>query len=146
MSARFSYSCFSCFHLQALLKFKHGLTNESQRLASWVAENKDCCTWAGIACDNSTGHVHHIHLPRSDGHCDILDYGMTLYLNLSYFNFGGNIPPQLGNLSELHVLSLESFHGPFYETTSMANMKWLSTLGLLHHLDMSGMDLSKAID
>ncbi|KAJ0586872.1 putative non-specific serine/threonine protein kinase [Helianthus annuus] len=28
----------------------------------------------------------------------------------------------------------------------MANMKWLSTLGMLHHLDMSGMDLSKATD
>ncbi|MFS7950975.1 putative non-specific serine/threonine protein kinase [Helianthus anomalus] len=68
------------------------------------------------------------------------------YLNLSYSNFGGNIPPQLGNLSELHVLSLGSFHGPFYDTTSMANMKWLSTLGMLHHLDMSGMDLSKATD
>ncbi|KAM0066236.1 putative non-specific serine/threonine protein kinase [Helianthus debilis subsp. tardiflorus] len=68
------------------------------------------------------------------------------YLNLSYSNFGGNIAPQLGNLSELHVLSLGSFHGPFYETTSMANMKCLSTLGMLHHLDMSGMDLSKATD
>ncbi|MFS7950972.1 putative leucine-rich repeat domain superfamily [Helianthus anomalus] len=68
------------------------------------------------------------------------------FLNLSYSNFGGNIPPQLGNLSELHVLSLGSFHGPFYDTTSMANMKWLSTLGMLHHLDMSGMDLSKATD
>ncbi|MFS7950977.1 putative leucine-rich repeat-containing, plant-type, leucine-rich repeat domain superfamily [Helianthus anomalus] len=185
MSARSSYSCFSCFHL-FLLVFKHGLTNESQRLASWVAKNKDCCTWSGISCDNSTGHVHHIHLPGSDGHCDILSYGMTLkgeishslldlkqlkhrdlscndfggiqvpkfigsfqnlrYLNLSYSNFGENIPPQLGNLSELHVPSLESFHGPFYETTNMANMKWLSTLGMLHHLDMSGMDLSKATD
>ncbi|KAF5808435.1 putative non-specific serine/threonine protein kinase [Helianthus annuus] len=171
---------------QALLRFKHGLTDESQRLASWVAENKDCCTWAGIACDNSIGHVHRIHLPGSDGHCDILYDGVTLkgeisqslldlkqlkhldlscndfggiqvpkfigsfqnlrYLNLSYSNFGGSIPPQLGNLSELHVLCLGRFHYYYLERTSMANMKWLSSLGMLHHLDMSGLDLSKATD
>ncbi|KAF5808419.1 putative non-specific serine/threonine protein kinase [Helianthus annuus] len=219
MSSRSSYSCFSCFHLfllvvlalfclcssnqnshcndverQALLRFKHGLTDESQQLASWVAENKDCCTWAGIACDNSTGHVHRIHLPGFDGHCNIVyhsikEYGEALkqklkgdisrslldlkqlkhldlscndfggiqvpkfigsfqnlrYLNLSRSNFSGTIPPQLGNLSELHILSLGSFHHPS-ETTSMVNMKWLSSLGMLHHLDMSGVDLSKATD
>ncbi|XP_035845651.1 receptor-like protein EIX1 isoform X2 [Helianthus annuus] len=218
MSARSSYSCFHLFLLvvlalfrlcssnqnshcndierQALLQFKHGLTDESQRLASWVAENKDCCTWAGIACDNSTGHVHRIHLPGLDGHCSIDDYySMTgyeealkqklkgdisqsllvlkqlkhldlscnnfggiqvpkfigsfqnlRYLNLSRSNFSGTIPPTLGNLSELHVLSLGSFHDDPFERTSMANMKWLSSLGMLHHLDMSGMDLSKATD
>ncbi|KAF5808428.1 putative leucine-rich repeat-containing, plant-type, leucine-rich repeat domain superfamily [Helianthus annuus] len=218
MSARSSYSCFSCFHFfllvvlalfrlcssnqnsqcndverQALLQFKHGLTDESQRLASWVAENKDCCTWAGIACENSTGHVHGIHLRGLDGHCGYQDYDLTgyeepskqklkgaisrslldlkqlkhldlscndfgyiqvpkfigsfqnlRYLNLSRSNFGGSIPPQLGNLSELHVLCLGSFHDDPFERTSMANMKWLSSLGMLHHMDMSGVDLSKA--
>ncbi|XP_035845124.1 receptor-like protein EIX2 [Helianthus annuus] len=185
-SWRIAYFSFVSNLRQALLRFKHGLTDESQRLASWVAENKDCCTWAGIACDNSIGHVHRIHLPGSDGHCDILYDGVTLkgeisqslldlkqlkhldlscndfggiqvpkfigsfqnlrYLNLSYSNFGGSIPPQLGNLSELHVLCLGRFHYYYLERTSMANMKWLSSLGMLHHLDMSGLDLSKATD
>ncbi|KAM0004905.1 putative leucine-rich repeat-containing, plant-type, leucine-rich repeat domain superfamily [Helianthus debilis subsp. tardiflorus] len=219
MSAKASYSCFHLFLLvvlalfrlcssnqnshhvlcndverQALLQFKHDLTSESHvRLASWVAENKDCCTWAGIACDNSTGHVHRVHLPGLDGHCSILDYDMTgyeealkqmlkgdisrslldlkqlkhldlscndfggiqvpkfigsfqnlRYLNLSHSNFSGSIPPQLGNLSELHVLCLGSFHDDPFERMSMANMKWLSSLGMLHHMDMSGVDLSKA--
>ncbi|KAJ0794734.1 putative non-specific serine/threonine protein kinase [Helianthus annuus] len=218
MSARSSYSCFSCFHFfllvvlalfrlcssnqnsqcndverQALLQFKHGLTDESQRLASWVAENKNCCTWAGIACENSTGHVHGIHLRGLDGHCGYQDYDLTgyeepskqklkgaisrslldlkqlkhldlscndfgyiqvpkfigsfqnlRYLNLSRSNFSGSIPPQLGNLSELHVLCHGSFHDDPFERTSMANMKWLSSLGMLHHMDMSGVDLSKA--
>ncbi|MFS7950993.1 putative receptor protein-tyrosine kinase [Helianthus anomalus] len=181
---------------QALLQFKCGLIDESQRLASWVAENKDCCTWAGIACDNSTSHVHRIHLLGLDGHCSMQHYYLTIgekealkqmlkgeislslldlkqlkhldlscndfggiqvpkfigsfqnlrYLNLSRSNFGGSIPPQLGNLSELHVLCLGSFHDDQFETTSMPNMKWLSSLVMLHHLDMSGMDLSQATD
>ncbi|KAF5808295.1 putative leucine-rich repeat-containing, plant-type, leucine-rich repeat domain superfamily [Helianthus annuus] len=147
---------------QALLRFKHGLTDETHRLASWVAENKDCCNWYGITCDNSTGHVHRVHLPGHGGHCpaysvsyftekeytdaskqrlkgdisrSLLDLkqlkhldlscndfrGIQVpkfigslqnlkYLNLSNSKFGGTIPPQLGNLSNLNVLCLGSFH------------------------------------
>ncbi|MFS7950794.1 putative non-specific serine/threonine protein kinase [Helianthus anomalus] len=68
---------------QALLRFKHGLIDETGRLASWVAEDKGCCKWIGIACDkwigiacdNTTGHVHGIHLPVLDGHCQGLPTG-----------------------------------------------------------------------
>ncbi|XP_076941369.1 receptor-like protein EIX2 [Bidens hawaiensis] len=176
---------------EALLRFKLGLIDESDQLASWVVENRDCCAWVGISCDNSTGHVHRVHLPGVDGHCHSLNYYNTekayeeaskqrlkgdinpslldlkqldhldlscndfggirvpkfigslenlRYLNLSKSNFGGIIPPQLGNLSFLHVLCLGSFHH------SMMNTQWLSGLGMLHHLDMSGVDLSKATD
>ncbi|PWA51317.1 leucine-rich repeat protein [Artemisia annua] len=76
------------------------------------------------------------------------------YLNLSKSEFGGIVPAQLGTLSELHVLC----HGSFYkqlestgmisvitiELTRMSNMHWLSSLRMLHHLDLSGVDLSKA--
>ncbi|KAF5808364.1 putative leucine-rich repeat-containing, plant-type, leucine-rich repeat domain superfamily [Helianthus annuus] len=226
MTPRLSFSSFSSFHLcllvvlalfrscsskqnsehvlcidaerQALLRFKHGLTDETHRLASWVAENKDCCNWYGITCDNSTGHVHRVHLPGHGGHCpaysasyftekeytdaskqrlkgdisrSLLDLkqlkhldlscndfrGIQVpkfigslqnlkYLNLSNSKFGGTIPPQLGNLSNLNVLCLGSFHEFNEESTSMMNMQWLSGLGMLHHLDMSGVDLSEAVD
>ncbi|KAI3793128.1 hypothetical protein L1987_35742 [Smallanthus sonchifolius] len=90
---------------QALLEFKHGIIDEADRLGSWVGEESDCCRWDGIACDNSTGHVHRIHLPGLDGHCDFQDRS--------------------------------------YESTSMSNMNWLSSLRLLTHLDMNGVNLSK---
>ncbi|KAJ0794877.1 putative non-specific serine/threonine protein kinase [Helianthus annuus] len=225
MNAHFSFSYFSSCHLcllgflalfsicltdqnpdhvlciegerQALLRFKNDLTDETNRLNSWVDEERDCCRWVGIVCDNSTGHVHRIHLPGPDDHCNFEDYGTPKeyeeaskqrlkgdinpslldlkqlkhldlscndfggiqvpkfigslenlkYLNLSSSNFGGTIPPQLGNLSELHILALGSFHNRFVPIkTIMWNMQWLSGLRWLHHLDMSGVNLSKATD
>ncbi|KAJ0551645.1 putative leucine-rich repeat-containing, plant-type, leucine-rich repeat domain superfamily [Helianthus annuus] len=181
---------------QALLQFKHSLVDEADRLADWVGETSDCCKWAGITCDNITGHVHKIHLP---GKCDFefcntikeceeatrqrlggdinpsilylkqlehLDLscndfrgiqiprfmgslGNLRYLNLSRSGFGGTIPPQLGNLTNLGILCLGSFYDDDtdeYESTSIMNMHWLSRLCSLHHLDMSGVDLTKATD
>ncbi|KAJ0579551.1 putative non-specific serine/threonine protein kinase [Helianthus annuus] len=225
MNAHFSFSYLSSYHLcllgflalfsicltdqnsdhvlciegerQALLRFKNSLTDETNRLNSWVDEERDCCRWVGIVCDNSTGHVHRIHLPGPDDHCNFEDYGTPKeyeeaskrrlkgdinpslldlkqlkhldlscndfegiqvpkfigslenlkYLNLSSSNFGGTIPPQLGNLSELHVLALGSFHNRFVPIkTIMWNMQWLSGLRWLRHLDMSGVNFSKATD
>nr|XP_043633350.1 receptor-like protein EIX1 [Erigeron canadensis] len=174
---------------QALLEFKQGLIDKTDRLASWVSEDRNCGRWAGIVCDNITGHVHGIHLQGSSSpdlrggyYCDrtrplggnlstsLLDLKQLGHLDLSCNNFGGIqvpqfigsltnlrylnisasyfsgiIPPHLGNLSRLHVLSLGCFHES-YEDTRMMNMQWLSNLRLLHHLDMSSVDLSTAID
>ncbi|KAL8252261.1 hypothetical protein R6Q59_035954 [Mikania micrantha] len=177
----------------ALLKFKHGLIDEAQRLASWVDDNKDCCRWDGIACDNSTGHVHRIHLrgpcllydtyhSRKEAEKKMLKGNISRsllclkqlthldlscnnfegiqvpkfigslqnlrYLNLSKSYFSGIIPPQLGNLSKLHVLCLGKFqHDPrSYELTSMVNMHWLSSLRLLQHLDLSGVNLHSLVE
>ncbi|PWA41911.1 hypothetical protein CTI12_AA538010 [Artemisia annua] len=72
--------------------------------------------------------------------------GNLRYLNLSSSNFSGIIPPQLGNISELHTLCLGSFQDWRGENTRVMNMEWLSNLRLLRHLDMSNVDLSKAMD
>ncbi|XP_076912966.1 receptor-like protein EIX2 [Bidens hawaiensis] len=87
-----------------------------------------------LSCNNFGGNP----IPRFIGSLENLRY-----LNLSCSNFGGTIPPQLGNLSDLQVLCLGSFHVGF-ESTRMMNIGWLSSLGMLNYLDMSGVDLSKA--
>ncbi|PWA42937.1 leucine-rich repeat protein [Artemisia annua] len=112
---------------------KHRLIDEGHQLSSWVDEKNDCCKWAGIVCDNMIVHVHRIHLPGLNDlkqlkHLD-LNYndfgwiqvrefigslGNLRFLNLSSSNFGGIIPPQLGNLSNLHTV---------YLGTEFSNMK-----------------------
>ncbi|XVE63843.1 hypothetical protein DITRI_Ditri07aG0053700 [Diplodiscus trichospermus] len=64
------------------------------------------------------------------------------YLNLSAAGFGGRVPPQLGNLTNLHFLDLHDFPSLLY----VENLQWLSNLVKLQHLDLSRVDLSKASD
>ena len=45
---------------EALLTFKQGIINHSNRLSSWIGE--ECCMWTGISCDNITARIIHLNL------------------------------------------------------------------------------------
>ncbi|KAI8539596.1 hypothetical protein RHMOL_Rhmol09G0195300 [Rhododendron molle] len=44
---------------QALLKFKEALIDDGNSLSSWGSKNdeKGCCKWRGVECNNHAGHV-----------------------------------------------------------------------------------------
>ncbi|GKV40718.1 hypothetical protein SLEP1_g48327 [Rubroshorea leprosula] len=64
------------------------------------------------------------------------------YLNLSYAQFRGKIPRELGNLTRLHVLDLsQNYYGGLKVDD---DIQWISHLCSLQRLDMSRVNLSHA--
>ncbi|XP_066354274.1 receptor-like protein EIX2 [Miscanthus floridulus] len=155
----------------ALLDFKKGLTDPDNYLSSWQGD--DCCAWMGISCSKRNGHVVELWLNRAGlggkisssllalRHLKSLgvegnDFGGApipefigsfkhmKYLYLFDSNFSGQIPPHLGNLSELLDLQLTSQQtGPNFYSTDLA---WLARLSKLEYLYLDGVNLSTAID
>ncbi|KAF7132149.1 hypothetical protein RHSIM_Rhsim09G0138900 [Rhododendron simsii] len=134
---------------QALLKFKEALIDDGDSLSSWGSENdeKECCKWRGVECNNHTGHVAGLNLSTWSLAGKISPSFLELqhleYLDLSGNNFGGDYTPipnhHLGNVSSLQYLSL----GGNYNLSG-GNLEWLSYFPLLRHLDLSTVDLSEA--
>ncbi|KAI3748946.1 hypothetical protein L6452_12404 [Arctium lappa] len=115
--------CSSCYSLDnddhvlciksertALLQFKTDLIDGANRLSSWTASNDDCCKWAGVVCNNVTGHVQEIRLGGPDdslhGHCHGPYDTDAEFEAASKQMLGGNINPSLLSLNKLNHLDL----------------------------------------
>ncbi|GER55594.1 receptor-like protein, partial [Striga asiatica] len=162
-------NCINCTEIekQSLLSIKQSINGSSDVLSSWDAKF-DCCTWKGVVCSNLTGRVLQLHIQGNYlggkisssllnlKHLKYLDLSQNRfeeeipffvgsltsleYLNLSYAGFYGKVPHSIGNLSNLQVLSLDG-NGYLAEVSSL---EWLWGLPKLEHLNMNGVNLSKA--
>ncbi|CDP16274.1 unnamed protein product [Coffea canephora] len=128
-----AYSNVSCFENErrGLLEFKKDLVDKSNRLASWTGE--DCCSWEGVECNRSTGHVVKLDLHNNAVFdLDRLIFGDKQNYSSIYGEtcLGGQISPSLVNLQHLHYLDLSSnyFAGIRVPTFigSLKNLRYLN--------------------
>ncbi|KAL3331991.1 hypothetical protein AABB24_032554 [Solanum stoloniferum] len=135
---------------EALLEFKRGLIDEYNLLSSWG--NDECCSWRGVECSNTTGHILVLNLrigtteSTPDGPKDLILTGNITsslgklqylkYLDLSSNNFGGDgpIPKFIGYFKRLEYLNLTSRYRVF---TGIIPLQ-LQNLTSLRTLDLRG--------
>ncbi|XP_074318029.1 receptor-like protein EIX2 [Silene latifolia] len=159
----------------ALLHFKESISVDNCGLLNDWGDSKECCQWRGIRCNNQSGHVISLKLrgfvSGDSGYesclegtlsASLLDLKYLKYLDLSFNNFGGQLPKFIGSLDSLEYLNLSNAGfggvipqeiGNLSRLTSLdlndlnmrvASLGWLSRLRLLRVLDLSGVDLSVA--
>ncbi|KAJ1393234.1 Leucine-rich repeat [Sesbania bispinosa] len=170
--------CFGSSHVkscmekdrQALLKLKDGFNNQDLLSSYW--NDKDCCKWKGVSCDNLTGHVTSLDLHSNysvalGGKIDpsICELQHLTSLDLTSNELRGNIPNCIGSLGQLIELKLAKnyldsvipptlgnlsnlqtldLEGTYYLVVN--DLEWLSHLSNLKYLNLSYNNLSRSFD
>ncbi|XP_065035342.1 receptor-like protein EIX2 [Musa acuminata AAA Group] len=144
--ATVTIGCFS-MEREALLDFKAGIHDTHNRLSSWTGHH--CCTWKGVACDTTTGHVVMLDLRntntydwalRGEGMMNssllALSHLERLDLSFNYF-IGIRMPEFIGSFKKLRYLNLSSTRFMGGIPARLGNLSSLYVLDLSDALDFS---------
>ncbi|CAD5193714.1 unnamed protein product [Musa acuminata subsp. malaccensis] len=118
---------------KALIDFKRGLHDPSDRLSSWVGE--DCCAWERVGCSNISGHVIKLDL-RNRRRMDLYEGCSQQEVNDDpgcKWAVRGDITPSLRSLQQLNHLDLS---GNYF--THKPIPKFLGAFRRLTYLNLSG--------
>ncbi|KAA8517078.1 hypothetical protein F0562_017371 [Nyssa sinensis] len=102
-------------------------------LSGWGLNNSGYCSWPGIDCGSNNSMVEKLDLSRRglQGNVTLISELKALkWLDLSYNNFHGSIPPAFGNLSDLEFLDLSSNKFGSSIPTELGRLRNLRSLNL----------------
>nr|GMN72846.1 hypothetical protein TIFTF001_055284 [Ficus carica]GMN72855.1 hypothetical protein TIFTF001_055286 [Ficus carica] len=88
--------------------------------------------------------IKNIHFPRGSLNSTFLT--SVQFVDLSGNGLTGSIPNAVQNMTSLRELDLSNQMISFSVEAAFDNLQWVSRLSSLQHLDMSGVNLSKALD
>lgn len=106
-------------------------------LTSWAFNSSDYCSWQGIQCSSNNSLVEKLDLSHRglQGNFTLISELKALkWLDLSYNNFQGSIPPALGNLSELEFLDLSYNRFGSLIPVDLGRLRNLKSLNLSNNL------------
>ncbi|KAL3748705.1 hypothetical protein ACJRO7_009874 [Eucalyptus globulus] len=147
---------------------------DKTKLESWKLEDRDCCDWKGVDCDERTGYVTGLDLNRSclfgpiNSKASLFRLTHLQSLNLAWNDFNySQIPSAIGDLVELMSLNLSwsSFGGQIpsqvLKLTNLTSLdlswndrlelrnpsmeKMVQFLTKLEHLDVSSLNVSAPV-
>ncbi|KAK7267363.1 hypothetical protein RIF29_20033 [Crotalaria pallida] len=141
----------------ALLSFKKGVIDPSNKLFSWSTQ-QDCCQWEGVECDNITSRVIGLGLECSTtlptysdkvdkSHCLTGSINLSSLFQLEFLNYldlnnndflSIQFDYVVNSSSILRYLDLSS-----NEDLLVDNLEWLSRVSSLEYLDLSLINLYK---
>ncbi|XXG85209.1 hypothetical protein AAC387_Pa11g0333 [Persea americana] len=137
---------------QALIYFKQGLKDPSNRLSSWVGD--DCCRWAGIHCSNKTGHVVQLTLrgpfkfqfssPIATYSNREAAFNRSCISDLSSNRLKGSIPLSICQMKDLVYLSFSNNQLTHEIPQCLWDLQNLETLDLENNFLSGGIPSSKS--
>ncbi|XP_039135859.1 receptor-like protein EIX2 [Dioscorea cayenensis subsp. rotundata] len=119
----------------ALLAFKAQIIHhKAHPISSWGDQNDDdCCHWAGVRCDNISGHILRLNLQRKQPrHYHDYDYDLHNGWCDDQLSLSGNISESL--IGHQHLKYLDLSNNCFF---NISIPKFLGSLEHLVHLDLS---------